>query len=120
MEGLSEIKLEEVRCRKITKGGSRCRLKCVEREESCRRHIKWDGECSICIEAGPNWQLKCGHRFHRMCFEKWKRKLYSEGKDATCPICRSIEIKTQKNKKRMDYVLLVLQRLFPFSNQMIE
>jgi hypothetical protein len=84
-------------CEMLTKKGKRCRRKCVLGEKSCRGHLKWEGECSICLEEFPNRELKCGHRFHRKCFERWKgtvRKLGRQGSvEVTCPLCRSSESK---------------------------
>ena len=80
-------------CETLTKEGKSCRLKCVLGTQSCRRHLKWEGECPICIEEFPNWELKCGHRFHRKCFGKWRRTVREKGEDVRCPLCRSVESK---------------------------
>ncbi len=105
-------------CETLTKEGKPCRRKCVLGEKSCCGHLKWEGECSICLEEFPNRELKCGHRFHRKCFERWKetvRKLGRQGSvtadahigdtslgrrvrvqrsvEVTCPLCRSLESK---------------------------
>lgn len=44
-----------------------------------------DTTCSICFENGE-YQLACGHIFHKHCINQWKRKSNS------CPMCRK-EIK---------------------------
>ena len=38
-----------------------------------------DTTCAICYESG-DFQLNCGHIFHRRCLAKWKK---------TCPMCRA-------------------------------
>ena len=39
-----------------------------------------DTTCAICYEAGE-YQLDCGHIFHKRCIMQWKKK--------TCPLCRA-------------------------------
>eukprot|EP01084_Bolivina_argentea_P134574 237351_1 len=46
-------------------------------------------ECSICMEllnqtnaSNPAVQLACGHKFHWLCIDDWKRTGWN------CPICR--------------------------------
>ncbi|KAK9949697.1 hypothetical protein M0R45_005214 [Rubus argutus] len=45
-------------------------------------------ECSVCLsefEDGEKIrQLKCKHRFHKDCVDKWLRQYW-----ATCPLCRT-------------------------------
>jgi hypothetical protein len=138
----------KVTCEMLTKEGKHCRRKCVLGMTCCRQHLKWEGECSICLDEYPNWELKCGHRFHRKCFEKWKgtvRKLGCQGEDndrlfnrtkvveVKCPLCRSSESKFRvrgiepfrwsENEFQVDGVeelSNVLQMLLPFPAQMIE
>ena len=128
-------------CKTLTKERKSCRLKCVLGTQSCRRHLKWEGECPICIEEFPNWELKCGHRFHRKCFEKWRRMVRVKGEDVRCPLCRSIESKrrlssVQDERVRASFDIPasgvsvqgegieelsnLLQMLLPFPAQMIE
>lgn len=38
-----------------------------------------DTTCAICYEPGE-YQLDCGHIFHKRCIKKWKK---------TCPLCRA-------------------------------
>ena len=38
-----------------------------------------DTTCAICYESA-DFQLNCGHIFHRRCLAKWKK---------TCPMCRA-------------------------------
>lgn len=49
-------------------------------------HRTWTMECPICYEEMTNQatQLKCGHRFHKQCIEKWAEQ------QCTCPYCRYI------------------------------
>ncbi len=113
-------------CEALTKKGDRCRGKCVLKTQCCRRHLKWEGECSICLEEFPNWELKCGHRFHRKCFEKWKRTVREKGEDVTCPLCRSVESKNMTKVQELltaegiEEISNLLQMLLPFPAQMIE
>ena len=44
-----------------------------------------DTTCPICYETAE-FQLSCGHIFHKNCIKKWKKK------SETCPMCRQ-EIK---------------------------
>ena len=39
-----------------------------------------DTTCAICYEPGE-YQLDCGHIFHKSCITQWKKK--------TCPLCRA-------------------------------
>ena len=41
-----------------------------------------DTQCAICYEQG-DYQLKCGHIFHKKCIAKWKERSRS------CPLCRA-------------------------------
>lgn len=41
-----------------------------------------DSLCSICYEQG-DYQLACGHIFHKHCIQTWKRHQLS------CPLCRA-------------------------------
>lgn len=41
-----------------------------------------DTTCSICFEPA-DFQLSCGHIFHRHCIGAWKKKR------RTCPMCRA-------------------------------
>lgn len=46
-----------------------------------------DDECTICLDSyvvneGVR-DLKCNHRFHKRCIDKWFKK------SITCPVCRS-------------------------------
>ena len=41
-----------------------------------------DLQCSICYEQG-DYQLHCGHVFHKRCITKWKESSRS------CPLCRA-------------------------------
>lgn len=41
-----------------------------------------DTKCSICLEQG-DYQLVCGHVFHKRCIVKWKEQKRS------CPLCRA-------------------------------
>lgn len=50
-----------------------------------------DDVCNICLDINENvvWkQLQCGHKFHLACIDVWLRQA------DTCPICRSLTIKT--------------------------
>lgn len=38
-----------------------------------------DTTCAICYESA-DFQLNCGHIFHKRCLAKWKK---------TCPMCRA-------------------------------
>ena len=128
----------EATCETLTKEGKRCRRKRVLGTQSCRGHLKWEGECSICLEEFPNRELKCGHRFHRKCFERWKEtvrvdtnRVFNRPKiiDVTCPLCRSVESKRRLYRKQninlsserdeIDTLSHLLQMLFPFPSQMI-
>lgn len=40
-----------------------------------------DTQCSICFEQG-DYQLSCGHVFHKKCILEWKKRQHS------CPLCR--------------------------------
>jgi hypothetical protein len=113
-------------CEALTKRGKPCKGKCVLGTQCCRRHLKWEGECSICLEEFPNRELKCGHRFHRKCFERWKETVREKGEDVTCPLCRSVESKKKIKEKGslsvegIEEISSVLQMLLPFPAQMIE
>jgi hypothetical protein len=41
-----------------------------------------DTQCAICFEQG-DFQLTCGHIFHKRCIKKWKQRQHS------CPLCRA-------------------------------
>ena len=41
-----------------------------------------DLQCSICYEQG-DYQLVCGHVFHKHCITKWKEV------NRSCPLCRA-------------------------------
>lgn len=41
-----------------------------------------DIQCSICLEQG-DYQLSCGHVFHKRCITEWKKRQHS------CPLCRA-------------------------------
>lgn len=41
-----------------------------------------DTQCSICFEQG-DYQLSCGHVFHKRCIQQWKMRQHS------CPNCRA-------------------------------
>ena len=45
-------------------------------------------ECSICLQETKETEysrlLKCGHKFHKKCIDKWIIK------HNTCPICRTL------------------------------
>lgn len=41
-----------------------------------------DTQCSICFEQG-DFQLSCGHIFHKRCITEWKKRKHS------CPNCRA-------------------------------
>ena len=41
-----------------------------------------DTQCSICFEQG-DFQLSCGHIFHKRCIVQWKKRQHS------CPLCRA-------------------------------
>jgi hypothetical protein len=115
-----------VTCEALTKEGRSCRRKVVLGMGCCRRHLKWEGECSICLEEFPNRELKCGHRFHRKCFERWKRTVREKGEDVTCPLCRSVESKNMTKVQGslafegIEAISNMLQMLLPFPAQMIE
>ncbi len=129
MEGNVLTSATEATCEALTKKGDRCRRKCMLGTQCCRRHLKWEGECSICLEEFPNRELKCGHRFHRKCFEKWKRMIREKREDVRCPLCRSVESKSRLSSVQdelliqgegLDALSSLLQVLLPFPAQMIE
>jgi Ring finger domain len=111
-----------IRCESLTKRGNLCQRNCVIGLQTCRLHLKWKGECSICMESKLNWELKCGHRFHRKCFEQWKRIARTKGQDVTCPLCRSIEMKRYKHTEEpnIEVLTMLLQMLLPFPAQMLD
>ena len=41
-----------------------------------------DTQCSICYDQG-DYQLSCGHFFHKSCIAKWKLV------NRSCPLCRA-------------------------------
>ncbi len=109
----------------MTKKGIRCRRTNIIGQTRCRQHFKAEGVCSICFEQGVNRELKCGHWFHRECFEKWEKKL--EDREVTCPLCRRVEKKSDHLQEMLreeqvdeEAVLRVLQQLFPFPSAMLE
>ena len=44
------------------------------------------GPCSICLSSSPDFELGCGHSFHRECIMSWA------GRNKACPVCRSEDI----------------------------
>lgn len=48
-----------------------------------------DDTCSICLNpvksTRSNPPIRCGHRFHRACIERWKQQ-----GNHTCPVCRKV------------------------------
>ncbi len=50
---------------------------CVDKEFN-----EIDLQCSICYDQG-DYQLVCGHVFHKHCITKWKKTSRS------CPLCRA-------------------------------
>lgn len=52
-------------------------------------------ECGLCGETVDSkmYRLSCGHTFHVRCevsLSKWVDKCHTEGRDPTCPMCRSL------------------------------
>lgn len=52
-------------------------------------------ECGLCGETVDSkmYRLSCGHTFHVRCevsLSKWVDKCHTEGRDSTCPMCRSL------------------------------
>ena len=116
-------------CEAYTIKGSLCTRSKVKGQSCCRIHLKISQECSICYELGLNYQLKCGHWFHRKCFEKWKQISRKSNSDVTCPICRRVESKrriiqnsNQESETDNDtqHLVELLSVLFPFPAQMVE
>jgi hypothetical protein len=70
----------------------------------CYRQNIAEGSCSICIDntsqkqgcsccGDPETELKCGHKFHKFCIDKW---IFVKEK-RTCPVCRgNIELLREK------------------------
>lgn len=57
----------------------------VEGTPFCKVHVP-QGECAICLDAMTqrgSTKLKCEHRMHTSCIQKWVRKGSS-----SCPLCR--------------------------------
>lgn len=49
--------------------------------------------CSICLfslSEYPSIALRCKHRFHRRCFEKWEMREFYKFGVSTCPLCRRV------------------------------
>ena len=49
-----------------------------------------DNVCSICIDSLKEnvHMLKCGHKFHLICIQKWYTTLVRQRRPITCPDCR--------------------------------
>ncbi|NDE15021.1 hypothetical protein EBZ80_08840 [bacterium] len=45
-------------------------------------------ECVVCLEANPDFQSRCHHRFHRTCIDRWRDQCQQHGRPITCPSCR--------------------------------
>lgn len=74
------------RCSADTQNGERCKNVCTSESEFCTVHTSL-GECPICMEnmfPRTSRIIKCNHRFHKKCLEKWKKQ-----NKRTCPVCRS-------------------------------
>lgn len=53
--------------------------------------------CVICLEdydKGEPMHFRCGHIFHINCILDWITSLFRNNADISCPICRSIECKS--------------------------
>lgn len=69
------------KCTAETKSGARCRRTSLTGTERCWTH---SDTCPVCLEKlGKGEQLKCGHRFHNACIDKWLER------DSRCPMCRA-------------------------------
>lgn len=59
-----------------------------------------DDICVICLEdyeddgKGEPIHFSCGHIFHIHCIFDWMASLFRNNSDISCPICRSIECKS--------------------------
>jgi hypothetical protein len=66
-------------------------------DESTRKPMEEDAECTICYEEfseTPNeattWcRAQCGNNFHLECFNKWKNSA-AQRHEPTCPLCRAV------------------------------
>lgn len=47
-----------------------------------------DTTCSICYEDA-DYQLNCGHIFHKRCIKQWLQKQRLQKQQRTCPMCRA-------------------------------
>jgi Ring finger domain len=56
-----------------------------------------DDICVICLEdydKGEPIHFRCGHVFHIHCVLDWTTSLFRNNADISCPICRSIECRS--------------------------
>lgn len=59
-----------------------------------------DNICVICLEdygKGEPIHFSCGHIFHIHCIFDWMTSLFRNNSDISCPICRSIECKSNSH-----------------------
>ena len=82
-------------CEGKCKDGKQCSYQSsetVDGKQFCKIHEP-HGECSICLDAmskRSSSRLKCEHRLHTNCIQKWIRK-----GSTTCPLCRC-ELSTEE------------------------
>jgi hypothetical protein len=100
-------------CLGYTKTHKKCRLRVDNNQYCCEEHqpVNYDDfvnhGCCICYEKDIPREdikiLKCGHMFHKTCYEEWLAQ-YSRYDNKICMICR-YEYGYKQKKKLRNYLL---------------
>ncbi len=99
-------------CLGYTKTKRKCRLRVYNDRYCCDNHkpINYDDfmrdGCCICYDTNIRREdikiLKCGHMFHRTCYEEWLSQ-YSRYEVKICMICR-YEYEYKEKPKMRNYI----------------